>query len=527
MRLRTVMMRFFVSVILVSLIGCSSAKTNVNNDNNGAENGGVAGELRVALNAQPPTLDPVITTATVARDVALQIFEPLVTINSNLQPQPMLAESYETSEDGKTITFHLRQGVKFHNGKEMKAEDVVASMNRWKRLSSRAKAAFSNAEFKIKNDYTVLLELEEPNRTALSVLSSSTQLPAIMPKEVIDSAGEDGISEYIGTGPFKFVEWKQDQYIKLTKFEDYQPSSTPSDGPSGKKEALVDEIYFMIVTDSSTRIAGMQTGDYDIATTIPFDSYDQIDADPNLDTYIASSGFNLIVFNKKQGVFSDVKVRQAVAAALDIEAVLKASHSDEKFYRMNPSLMLEEQTDWYTTAGEQFYNQKDPEKAKQLLQEAGYNGEPVTFITSREYEDFYNASVVVKEQLEKVGMNVNLEVFDWATVVDKQDDPSAYDAFITGFSINTDPTQFIFLDSKNQWAGWTNNPEIDSLLAEIRGAASQEEAKAVYEKLQAEVWNSLPILKFGDKNFFYATSKDVEGFKDVIGMVLWNVKKAN
>src|SRR5699024_9680911 len=107
----------------------------------------------------------------------------------------------------------------------------------------------------------------------------------------------------IGTGPFQFEEWEQDSYIKLTKFDDYTPSADPSDGPAGKREAFFEEITFMIATDSSTRIAGMQSGEYDIATNTPFDNYDQIINDSNLDAYMEPSGFNIIVFNKKQGPF--------------------------------------------------------------------------------------------------------------------------------------------------------------------------------------------------------------------------------
>jgi len=483
--------------------------------------------LRVALNAQPPTIDPLISTATVSRDVALQIFEPLVTINENLQPEPMLADSYEVSDDGKTITFELRENVKFHNGDEMTSEDVVASMERWQEFSSRAQAAFSEATFTADGDYRVLLEMPEPNYTALPVLSSSTQFPAIMPKEVIESADADGVNEFIGTGPFKFEEWKQDQYIRLTKYDDYSPHSNPSDGPAGKREALVDEVYLMIATDSSTRIAGMISGEYDIATSIPFNNYDQIAEAEGIDAYMEPSGFNIIVFNKQKGPFTDVKLRQAVAATLDMDAIMQASFDDEKFYEMNPGLMLKHQADWYTTAGEEFYNEQDHEKAKQLLEEAGYDGEPIKFITSREYEDFYNASLVVKEQLEEIGMSVDVEVFDWATVVDSQGDADAYDAFITGFGINTDPTQLLFLDSKNNWAGFTDSPEIDHLLDEIRASTSDEEAKAKYEELQLEVWNYLPVLKFGDKNFFFAVADHVQGFQDVIGLMLWNVEKTD
>src|SRR5690606_18771169 len=117
-------------------------------------------------------------------------YEPLVTLNAALQPQPMLAESYDINEEGTVITFQLRKGVMFHNGEEMTAEDVVASMKRWQEYSSRAKASFGDAEFKAKDDYTVLLELQKPNRSALFVLAIPTQLPAIMPKSIAEAAGE-------------------------------------------------------------------------------------------------------------------------------------------------------------------------------------------------------------------------------------------------------------------------------------------------------------------------------------------------
>lgn len=527
----------FILIIMLILIGCTNKNAvdkeepSNNKENNQTEEKEIENPedavLRVAINAQPPTIDPLISTATISRDIALQIFEPLITINSGLQPEPMLAESYEVSEDGKTITFELRQGVKFHNGQEMTAEDVVASMERWQGISSRAKAAFSNSTFKADGDYTVILEMDKPNSTALPVLSSSTQMPAIMPKEIAEAAGDQPVTEFIGTGPFQFVEWKQDQYIKLEKYDDYVSSADPADGPAGKREALVDEILFMIATDSSTRLAGIKSGEYDIATTIPFNNFDQIESDSNVNAYMEPSGFNIIVFNKKEGPFADQKIRQAVAATLDMEAILQASFSDEQFYEMNAGIMLKQQADWYTDAGKENYNQKDPEKGKALLEEAGYKGEEVTFITSREYEDFYNASVVIKEQLEAIGMKVNLEVFDWATVVESQGEPSAYDAFITGFGINTDPTQLLFLNSKNEWAGWTESDKIDQLIEDIRASSTQEEAKSIYEELQLEIWDYLPILKLGDKNFLYAVNKNVEGFQDVIGMVLWNVKKSS
>lgn len=533
-----------VLLILIFLIGvaCSSntvienKNTEVDKENDEAETptddsknkdkaNTAGGILTVAINAQPPTLDPNITTANPTRDVVLQIYEPLITLNSALQPQPMLAESYDINEEGTVITFQLRKGVLFHDGNEMTAEDVVASMKRWQEYSSRAKASFGDAEFKVKDDYTVLLELKKPNRAAIFVLAVPTQLPAIMPKSVAEAADESGVTEYIGTGPFKFEEWKQDQYIKLSKFEDYQPSPHNSDGLGGKKEALVDEIYLTIVPDSSTRVAGVISGEYDIAEQIHYDQYDQINASSNMFPYMGAAGYNVLVFNNRDGMLTDIRLRQAVAATLDMESILKASHSSEEFYKPNHSVFLEEQTDWYSEAGSELYYEVNHEKAKQLMEEAGYAGEPIRLLTSRDYEDYYNASIVIKEQLENVGFTVELAVHDWATVTDLRNDPTAFEMYITAFSVQTEPTQLLYYHSENDYSGWTNSPDIDRLVEKVRTAASQEEASSIHEELQLEVWNYLPAIKFGDKNFLYAVSDKIEGFQDLngLGKMLWNV----
>src|SRR5699024_3449061 len=122
---------------------------------------------------------------------------------------------------------------------------------------------FNGATWTAEDDYTVILELEKASSLTLDTMASAKQAAAIMPKEVVDAATADGVQEYIGTSPFKFVEWKQDQYIHYTKFEDYAALDSEADGLSGKKEALVDDIYIYMVPDTSTRIAGLQTDEYD------------------------------------------------------------------------------------------------------------------------------------------------------------------------------------------------------------------------------------------------------------------------
>src|SRR5690625_3775433 len=151
----------------------------------------------------------------------------------------MLAESYDMSDDGKTITFHLRQGIHFHNGEEMIADDVVASMERWQEMSSQAITYIEGTEYEAKDDYTVVAHIAEPTTVALYILADLTQFAAIMPKEIVEEAGADFVEEYIGTGPYEFNEWKQDQHIHLSKYEDYESRSEEADGLAGEKNAFV------------------------------------------------------------------------------------------------------------------------------------------------------------------------------------------------------------------------------------------------------------------------------------------------
>lgn len=225
------------------------------------------------VNAQPPTLDGHVTTAIVSMEISRNIFESLVALDENLEAKLLLAEKIDRSEDGTTYTFHLHQGVKFHNGKEMKAENVVASMNRWLDRSPIKDILEENA-FKKEDEYTVVIEMEEPMADLLDIIAGlgRGQYTPIMPKEIIEAAPAEGVEEYVGTGPFQFDEWKQDQYIKLTKFEEYvSPEGEPS-GMVGKREVLVDDLYYYFVPDDSTRLAGIQTGEYEIADNMAYDS---------------------------------------------------------------------------------------------------------------------------------------------------------------------------------------------------------------------------------------------------------------
>lgn len=507
----------FLSVtIMLFTAACSNSPS-------GSKGSTAKNELKVALTAAPPTLDLHKTTAMVTQEVAWHIFEPLVTLNSKYEVVPLLVEKIDVSVDGKTITLPLRKDVTFHNGKALTADDVVASLNRWRKASSVGRSSLAKGEITAKDANTVVITMPQPSGTILPALASGLQGAVIMPKEVLDEAGDGNVKQFIGTGPFQFVEWKQDQYIHLKKFADYKTLPGESDGLAGKREAKVENLYFIPVADTATRVAGLQSGEFDFAEEIPFDNYETLKSDPNLTAYVAKPSRYLgLIFNTKSGLFANQKMRQAVNAGVDCDAIMKAVTGNAEFYELDQGLAFKEQI-WYVDSGKDKYNKKDVAAAKSMLAEAGYKGETVTILTTRDYDYMYKSAIVTKDQLEKLGMKVNVEVYDWPTLLSKRADDKAWSIFFTGFGIMTEPTQTLFLDSRNKWPGWYNNPKVDQLLDDMRVSTDFGAAKQSFAQVQGLFWEDVPVIKVGNLHRLNMMRKNVKGFRFFTENFYWNV----
>lgn len=526
---RNVILMIVFAAVLAIVAACGSDSSQQESVGESDENSSTeatedqsGGTLKIAIDGSPPTLDQPASSATSARDATRMIYESLVVTDSSFNPQPMLAESVET-EDNQTYTFNLRQGVTFHNGKEMTAEDVVASMERWLEKSAITGNIFEGAKWTAEDDYTVVLELVEASSLVLDTMASSKQAAAIMPKEIVESAPAAGVEEYIGTGPFKFVEWKQDQYIHYTKFEDYQPVDGEPDGLAGKKEALVDDIYLYIVPDPTTRLTGLQTGEYDVVHGLPYDMYDQFKEDPNIETIISKEGNQVLIMNNVEGPASDLKMRQAINTALDHEDILMAAMPNEDLFTLDSSYMDRSIESWASDAGSEYYNQNDPEKAKQMLEDMGYDGEEFTILTTRDYTEFYNAGIAIQEQLKQIGMNVTLEVYDWPTMVDKvENNFSEWDAVVNSFSVVSTPPQLLALSPT--YAGGVNDDKVGEMMRAIETAPTTEEAKEIWDELQLYAWEELlPVIQNGVYHYLYGYGTNVEGLTTTSGPIYWNV----
>src|SRR5262249_34095853 len=200
------------------------------------------GWRRPATTDKPPPLDPPSTPAVITQQITWHIYETLYTYDKNFSPIPMLADGHSVSDGGRRYTITLRKGVKFHNGKEMTSADVVASLNRWGKISTPGKPLWKNVEaVEARDPYTVVIHLKEPSGSLLFGLGRPNSGAAIYPKEVVDAAGENPIKEFIGTGPYRFVEHKPDRHIKLARFKDYAARADAPDGYGGKRIAYIDE----------------------------------------------------------------------------------------------------------------------------------------------------------------------------------------------------------------------------------------------------------------------------------------------
>jgi peptide/nickel transport system substrate-binding protein len=481
------------------------------------------GVLKVAMIGEPPTLDLHTTTAVIVQQITWHIYEGLYTYDKAYNAIPLLAEGHAVSDKGRTYTFKLRKGVKFHNGKELTSADVVASLRRWGKLATPGKQFWRNVEgVEAKDPLTVVMYLKEPSGALFMGLARPNSGAVIYPKEIVDAAGDNPVKEYVGTGPYRFVEHKPDRHVKLARFKDYTARSDAADGFGGKRSAYLDELLFMPVPDVAVRLAGVETGEYHLGLQIQQDQYDRVKTMKDVvPAIVKPSGWSTAVINHKQGLMTDKRIRQAFQAALDMEPIMAAGFGNKAFYRLDPGLHFLEQPQWHSRAAAELYNQKNRAKAQKLLKEAGYTGQPVRWITTKEYQWMYKNALVAKQQLEEAGFKIDLQVVDWATLVQRRNKPEVYDVFSTGFTFNPEPA-FNTATACN-WPGWWCLEDKEQWVDALGKDSDPRKRKAMLEKVQTLMYEDVGRIKFGDYFALDVVRKEVQGYRSTNELNLWNV----
>lgn len=458
----------------------------------------MAQTLRYATVSEPPSLDIQMGTATLASTIGQHMFETLYAFDSAARPQPFLATGETISEDGRRITIALRGGVVFHDGDAMTAADVAASLSRWAQYGSRGKL-LGLERVEATGPLEVTLTLAAPNGAWKSMLAYPNGGPVIYPADVAEAAGGDALSpeNYIGTGPYRFSELRPNRYLELVRFDDYAMIDAPLDGAAGGRTALFERLRFIPVPDVGTRMSGVQAGDYDYAEYISGDLYGLVRDDPGMQVKISAAPiFGLMFMNSETGPLSDnYPLRRAILAALNMEQALQVSVGEPELFRADGAFFPEGNV-WHSTAGTEAYSTGDPARARELAAAAGYDGTPVKLLVSTNYKEHFDQAAVFTRQLADAGINVQMVVVDWATLLTLRGQPSEWDMFMTHHGAIPDPVLLTVMNES--YPGWWKSGEKRELAAAFTGTSDIAERTAAWAGLQQLIYEQVPVVKVGN-----------------------------
>jgi peptide/nickel transport system substrate-binding protein len=477
-----------------------------------AAEGIYGGRLRVATTGQPATLDGHFVAQRTIGLIDWNMFEALFTFDDEYNTVPMLAEGIEISDDGLVNKITLRQGVPFHNGEEMRAADVVASFNRWAPVASLGLAISQFLDEVVEVDpYAVEFRLTSPLVALPSLLARQQSGLSIHPKAIMEAAASEPMTpeQYIGTAPYKFVEFQPDRFTLLDRFDDYVGVDSEPSGYAGRKAAYLDEIEFIPVPEEAARVAGLQAGEYNYLEEIIPDQISVLQDSPGVTIEILPPrSYGVIIMNTAGGMFTDQTLRQAVQAAIGVEASGQATHG-EGYFEPGPGIMLP-QTIWASDVSAELYNQNNPEKAAQILQDAGYDGTPIRLLCTEEDLGDYNAAVVAQQQLEQAGFTVELEVTDEATLEENLEDDERWDITTNAVVFRPDPVLIDRFVSCNQDGKWCSE-EKQAVIAQLQTESDFEARYAALEELQRLFYEQAPMVKLVNNYGVAALTSNVQG----------------
>jgi peptide/nickel transport system substrate-binding protein len=477
------------------------------------------GIVNVATVGEPPTLDPMVSTADLVGIITQHFFETLFTFDKNWKVTPLLAESMpDISEDGKVYTIKLRQGVTFHDGSPMTSEDVLASLKRWTELASRGKQTATIIDkIEALDPATVRITLKAPYAPLLALLSFNNAAAVIMPAKKM----ENPLKEPVGTGPYKLKERKPDQYIQLVRFDGYKSRAGEPDGYGGARKQLLDEVRFVPVPDPNTRIEGAISGQYDYVDALPVEAFERLKGQKTTKPVLMKPfGWPVFVMNTKEGLMSNIDVRSAARTALSMEDMLAAAFGNPEFYALNAAMYPKDYA-WYTTAGtEGRYNVADPEKAKALLKKANYDGKPLRILTSRQYEFHYKMAQVASEYLKQAGFTVDMQVVDWATLTQRRTDPALWDIYITHSPFLPEPALIGLLAESAP--GWWSTPARKQAVDAFNSESDPQKRVTLWAAVQKAIYDETPSIKIGDFNALAAQAPKLDGVTPAPWPYFWN-----
>lgn len=495
--------------------------------------------LKVVMHSDVKIVDPIWTTAYIVRNHGYMIYDTLFALDGKGEIKPQMVDTFTESPDKLTYKFTLRDGLLWHDGKPVTAEDCLASIKRWSARDPVGQKLMSFVEGMTADDAkSFTIKLKSPTGLLLFGLGKpSSNVPFMMPKRVAETDPNTQISEFIGSGPFvlKTDEWKPGDKIVYTKFKDYKPRSEPASGLSGGKVAKVDRIEWLAVADQQQAVNALLAGEIDMIEQPSFDLIPLLKADKaiKLVDYNPLGLQYTMRPNHNQKPFDNPKIRQALTYALNQKDFLDAVVGNPDYYKTCKAMFVCG-SPLATDKGMDGLLESNFNKSKELLKEAGYDGTPVVLLHSTDLQSLTNLAPVAKQLMERGGFKVDMQSSDWQTVVARRVrkepvDKGGWNAMLTAW-VSADilnPVMAGFVNSSCEKAafGWPCDEPMEKLRDDFARETDPAKQKAIVEAVQMRWREVVTHIHLGQYTVPIATRPNISGILTAAAPVFWNVEK--
>ncbi len=498
--------------------------------------------ITAVMHSDLRVIDPILTTAYITRDHGYMVYDTLVATDSNFKIQPQMAD-WKVSDDKLTYTFTLRDGLKWHDGTPVTAEDCVASLKRWAKVDGMGQKLMDfTASLEATDAKTITLKLKEPYGLVLdSIGKPSSRVAFMMPKRLAETPPDKPIPEQIGSGPFKFVQAEFQPGVKAVyvKNKDYVPRKEPASWTAGGKVVKVDRVEWVTMADAQTAMNALQSGDIDFLENPSFDMLPILEGDKDLKVETLNKfGFQTLGrMNFLYPPFDNIKVRQAALMAINQKQVLDALVGNPKYYKTCVAFFICDTPFATNVGGETLLKGGDMAAAKKALAESGYDGTPVVIMAPGDVTTLKAQPVVVAQQLRDAGFKVDLQATDWQTVVtrrasQKPPKDGGWNMFFTNW-VSADvsnPIANLSIGGQGKnggWFGWAEDPKIEQLKDAFVRATSLDDQKKIAADIQKEAYDQVIYIPLGQYQGPSAWRKSLSGVLDGPATpIFWNIDKS-
>lgn len=454
-----------------------------------------AAALNVAVYADPDTFDPTRTVAASTVEIAFNIYEGLVKATPDGSVTGALAERWEISSDQETYTFYLRDAV-FHDGTKVKASDVVNALNRARDPEISARwSDFALIESIEADESKVVIKLNQPNAAFITTLAEINA--AIYPE------GAQGLASHpIGTGPYRLVEWLPNQYVKLERFAGHWSGELP----------FYEEVKFLIIPDQNSAVLNLRSGNVDLIPRMEPVVYHQVEHDPNIK--VVAGPMNLVqilAINNQRPPFDDVRVRKALAVAINRDEIIYGAawgYAQPLYSGLSPAMPT------YYNDQLALVNPYDPERARELLREAGVENLRFTLTLPSDYPLHVQTGEIAAQQWKAIGIDVDIQLVEWGTWLERVYNQRDYDVSIIGLAGRLDPHAILVRYESTNSRNFFNfsSEEFDQLIGQ--GLSLQgSEREAVYKRAQEILANEAAGVFVMDPEQLAAMRVEIQGWQ--------------